>query len=124
MTTQTTMTTDELQASLTELHVLLAKGQFMESMERFLDDDVVLQEGEHEPKRGKAACMEFEEKALAEVASFGGYRVSGIGIGADTTYYQAVMEYTLKDGTEVRVDQCVVDEWRDGKIVSERFYHA
>lgn len=118
------MTTNELQTNLRTLHTLLGEGKFLEAMEQFLDDDVVLQEGEGEPKRGKQACIDFEAKVLEDVAAFGGYHVSSVGFGGDTTYYQAVMEYTLHDGTEVRVDQCVVDTWRDGKIVSERFYHA
>ena len=118
------MTTDELKTALSDLHAMLAEGKFLEAMDKYLHDDVVLQEGDEEPKRGKKICMDFEAKVLENVASFGGYRVSSVGFGDDTTFYQAVMEYTQKDGKEVRVDQCVVDEWRDGKIVSERFYHA
>ena len=56
--------------------------------------------------------------------SFEGYRVSRMGFGDDLTFYEAVMEYTQTDGTAVRVNQCVVDRWKDGKIVSERFFHA
>ncbi len=118
------MTTDALKTSLESMLDMLAEGKFLEAMDEFLHDDVVLQEGESEPKHGKAHCMAFEAKVLEDVAKFGGYRVSSIGYGDDTTYYQAIMEYTIKDGTEVRVDQCVVDQWRDGKIVSQRFYHA
>ncbi len=118
------MTTIALQSSLDAMLALLAEGKFLEAMEEFLADDVVLQEGQEEPKVGKAHCMELEAKMLEDVATFGGYVVSSTGVGEDTTYYQAVMSYTLKDGTDVKVDQCVVDTWRDGKIVSQRFYHA
>ncbi len=118
------MKTEEMETALTHLHALLAEGKFIEAMEQYLDDDVVLQEGESEAKRGKQLCIDFEKKFLEGVAEFGGYRVSEVGFGEDTSFYQAVMEYTQKDGTKVRVDQCVVDKWRDGKIVSERFYHA
>lgn len=122
--TTTSMTRADLQTSLNDLHALLAEGKFLDAMDRFLADDVVLQEGDSEPKHGKQFCMDFEAKVLEDVAAFGGYTVTSVGFGDDTTYYQAVMEYTTKDGTEVRVDQCVVDTWRDGKIVSERFYHG
>ena len=118
------MTTDDLRTNTTTLHALLGEGKFLDAMDMFLHDDVVLQEGDGEPKHGKKFCMDFEAKVLEDVAAFGGYRVSNVGFGKDTTFYQAVMEYTQRDGTEVRVDQCVVDEWRDGKIVSERFYHG
>ena len=118
------MTTDELKSALHQLHTMLGKGQFLEAMEQFLHDDVVLLEAEAPAKTGKKHVMEIEAKVLEDVAEFGGYEVSSVGFGDDRTFYQAVMEYTQKDGTKVRVDQCVVDEWKDGKIVRERFYHA
>lgn len=117
------MTNEELKAALADMHSLLAKGDFLEAMERYLHDDVTLQEAEDPPKQGKAYCMDLERKLLEDVAAFGGYSVSSVGFGDDITFYEAVMEYTLKDGTDVRVVQCVVDRWRDGKIISERFYH-
>jgi ketosteroid isomerase-like protein len=118
------MTTDELKNASDALHTLLSQGKFLEAMDEFLHDDVVLQEANEATKRGKKLCMDLEAKVLEDVATFGGYRVSNVGFGDDTVFYQAVMEYTQTDGKEVRVDQCVVDTWRDGKIVSERFYHA
>lgn len=118
------MTQQEIQAALVDLHALLAQGQFIEAMQRYLHDDIVMQEGDSEPKQGKQLCIDFEAKVLEDVAAFGGYSVSSVGFGDNTSYYQAVMEYTQKDGQQVRVDQCVVDTWRDGKIVSERFYHG
>ena len=114
----------DLRTQLDELHALLAQGQFLEAMDRFLADDVVLQEGNDPPKQGKAAVMDFEAKVLEGVASFGGYRVSSSAVAGDKTFYEAVMEYTQTDGETVRVEQCVVDTWKDGRIVHERFYHA
>ena len=118
------MTTEELETALSSLHALLAKGSFIEAMEQFLAEDVVLEEVGAEPKHGKANCIAFETKVLEDVDSFEGYTVSNVGFGDDTTFYSAVMKFTQKDGTPVVVDQCVVDCWRDGEIVSERFYHA
>ena len=118
------MTTDELKTSLAAVHSLLAKGQFLEAMDQFLDDDVVLQEMGGEPKHGKKFCMDFEAKFLEGVSAFGGYRVTSVGYADNLTFYEAVMEYTQTDGTEVSVVQCVVDEWKDGKIIKERFYHT
>jgi len=118
------MTTTQLDTSLNSMLSLLGEGKFLEAMDEFLADDVVLQEGLEEPKVGKAHCMALEAKVLEDVAVFGGYTVSSIGIGENATFYQAIMDYTLKDGTRVIVDQCVADKWRDGKIVSQRFYQA
>ena len=118
------MTNTDLEAKLATLHGMLAQGQFLESMDAFLADDVVLQEGDQQPKVGKAHCMALEAELLETVAEFKGYSVSSVGSSDDKTYYESVMEFVQKDGTEVRMQQCVVDTWKDGKIVHERFYHA
>ena len=118
------MSQTDLQARLNTLHEMLGAGQFLEAMAEFLDDDVVLQEGDAEPKNGKQNAIDFEAKFLENVAEFGGYSVSSTAVAGDKTFYEAVMEYTPKDGDPVRVQQCVVDTWRNGKIVHERFYHA
>ncbi len=119
-----TVSQNDLRTRLNDMLAMLAEGKFLETMEEFLHDDAVLQEGNDEPKRGKKLNMDLEAKLLADVVKFGGYKVSSIGVGEDHTYYEAVLEFTLKDGTEVSMQQCVVDTWLDGKIIHERFYHA
>ena len=122
--THATQNRDQLAANLSDLLALLAAGQFLEAQEKYLAEDVVLQEGDDPAKAGKAEVMEAEAKVLADVAEFRGYRVSSSAIGEDKTFYEGVMEFVTKGGEVVRVEQAVVDTWRDGKIVHERFYHA
>ena len=123
MTAPTTTTSDPT-SDLTALLGLLGQGKFLEAMDAYLDDDVVLQEANGEPKRGKAFCMDFEAKFLETVAEFRGYTVSSVGVGENKSFYESVLEFVQTDGKEVRMQQCVVDTWKDGKIVHERFYHA
>lgn len=115
---------NDLRANLDGLLAKLGQGQFLEAMDAYLADDVVLQEGDGEPKTGKEFCMEFEAEFLQNVAAFGRYEATSIAVAGDKTFYEGVMEFTQKDGVEVSVKQCVVDTWKDGKIVHERFYHA
>ena len=113
----------DLGARLSDLHALLAEGKFIEAMEEFLHDDVVLQEASQPPKVGKAFCIAEEHKLLANVAEFRRYEIVSVGIGEDKTFYEAIMEFVEKDGTVVKMVQCVVDTWRNGLIVHEHFYH-
>jgi hypothetical protein len=122
--TQCDVNQDQLKTDLTDLLALLGEGKFLEAQERYLDDDVVLQEAGDEPKRGKALVMDAESKLLATVTEFRGYRVSSFAVAGDKTFYEGVMEFVTEGGKEVLVEQVVVDTWKDGKIVHERFYHA
>ena len=49
----------------------------------------------------------------------GNYAVNG-----NFSYYDAVMELKLKDGSILLSEQIVATEWKDGKIFNERYYHA
>ena len=57
-------------------------------------------------------------------AEFKTFESPKVHIGNDTSSYENIMEWTTIDGRDVRVEQVAVQEWKDGKIVHERFYYA
>ena len=46
-----------------------------------------------------------------------------VGEGENVSLYENVMDWTDVEGNEVHVEQVAVAEWRDGKIIHERFYY-
>ena len=115
----------EILANVNTILELLAKGEFINAMETYFDDDVVLWEGNNDPKKGKAHCLKVEEDLLSTVTAFHGYEVkSGPAVSGDTTFYEAVMSLDTNDGTKHRFEQVVRTKWKNGKIVDERYYHA
>lgn len=115
---------NQIENALLDLKELLGKGQFIEAMEKYLADDVVLQEANNEPKVGKDVCLAAEKELLATVTDFGGYEMKNIAVSGDTSYYEAVMEFTTNDGVSHRFEQVNRTVWKDGKIVNERYFHA
>ncbi len=115
----------ELLAKANEVTALLAEGKFIEAMTEYLADDVQLFEGNNPPKIGKALSLAEEEKLLSTVVAFHRYEViSGPAVKGDTTFYEAIMEFKTNDGVENRFEQVVRTQWKDGKIINERYYHA
>nr|WP_298994369.1 SnoaL-like domain-containing protein [uncultured Allomuricauda sp.] len=122
---ETTVQEQELLTKANEVVELLAEGKFIEAMENYLADDVQLFEGNNPAKIGKAFTIAEEQKLLDTVTAFHGYTVtSGPAVKGDTTFYEAVMEFDTNDGTQHRFEQVVRTQWKDGKIVNERYYHA
>ena len=109
---------------LNELHSMLANGQFVEAMEEFYVDGVTLQEANDTPKEGKELVIDVEKEILSGVGEFIRYEVHSTAINNNISFYTATMEYVEKSGTHVKVEQAVESTWDNGKIVSERFYHA
>ncbi len=109
--------------NLNTLLQMLAEGQFLEGMEMFFADDVVIQEVGGEPKRGKDVCIEAEKELLAGVAEFIQYTAHSQGAGGNETFYEGTMEFKTTDGDHIKQEQAVVTTWKDGKIQAERYYH-
>ena len=119
-----TQTTESVELALLDLFQMLSKGHFVDAMYKYLHTDVTLHEGNDTVKSGKEYCITVEEEILSDVAEFMRYEVKDYAINGDTTFYEAIMEYRENGGKTVRVDQCVVSRWADGKIIRERFYHS
>ncbi|OEK02051.1 hypothetical protein BFP97_11190 [Roseivirga sp. 4D4] len=113
-----------IEENLNDLLSLLSQGQFIEAQEKYLGDDVSLTEGNAVPKTGKANVIAQEKEVLSGVGEFIRYEAFNTAVKDNVSFYEGVMEYVQKDGVHVKVEQTVVDKWEDGKIVSERFYHA
>lgn len=113
-----------IENALKDLENLLGKGQFLEAMDKYLAEDVVLQEANGEPKRGKAICIAAEKELLATVVEFIRYDISNIAISGNISYYEAVMEFKTNDGQHHKFEQVNRTQWENGKIINERYYHA
>lgn len=115
----------EILTNATAVLNLLAEGKFIDAMETYLDDAVVLWEANAPAKEGKEHCINVEKDLLKDVTEFIGYKlVSGPAVHGDTSFYEAVMEFVTKDGTHNRFEQVVRTKWKNGKIIDERYYHA
>lgn len=108
---------------ISELLEYLANGRIMDAMNEFYADDVVMDEPAYGATVGLAANLEREEQFVASVKEFKNFEVSKVGVGDGVSLYENVMDWTDNGGNEVHVEQVVVAQWRDGKIVHERFYY-
>lgn len=98
-------------------------GKAMEAFEKYYADDVVMQENSEEPRRGKAVNRKAEEEFFGSVESFNGGSVKARAVNGDVTFSEWEYDVTFKGGNRVKMNQVAVRHWKDGKIVSERFYY-
>ncbi|MGB0369443.1 MAG: hypothetical protein ACPGD8_08550 [Flavobacteriales bacterium] len=115
----------QIQKNLHHIFSLLKEAKFIEAMETYLHDDVELREGNDAPKVGKAFNVKFEQDFIDnDLAEFIRYDVGNHAVNGNFSYYDAVMELKLKDGSTMVSEQIVATEWKDGKIYRERYYHS
>lgn len=105
-------------------------GDILGAFEKHYADDVVMQENNDEPTKGKDANRKREEAFVAGVKDFKSLWIDNVAIdmSADGRSGTAFIEYGFNfistDDQDVTYQQAARQTWKDGKIVSERFYHG
>jgi ketosteroid isomerase-like protein len=106
-----------------DLIALVCEGKFLEAMERFYAEDATMQENLDPARVGLAALLENERRVLAAVPDIHVDRVHWMMIDGDRAAINWVFTYTNPAGQKIELDEVAHQEWRDGKIVRERFYY-
>ena len=106
-----------------ELLDYISNGRVMDAMREFYDDDVVMEEPAYGRTVGLEANLIREQGFVDSVKEFKNFESSRVGIGDNVSLYENVMDWIDVNGNEIHVEQAVVAQWRNGKIVHERFYY-
>jgi hypothetical protein len=108
-----------------ELYGMINSGQLMDAFEKFYAEDIVMQELGEEPRVGKQANREYEEKFLASVKEVHGGGVDHILSNEDdgVVMIENWMDVTFQDGNRVKLEQVCVQKWEGEQIKHEKFYH-
>jgi ketosteroid isomerase-like protein len=107
---------------VTRLIELVQANRIVEAIDELYADDVSMQDNHNPPVVGKAENRERER------AFFGGitlhqHRALSWVVDGDAAVIHWLLEFTGGDGKRYRLDQLSHQEWKDGRIVRERFYY-
>lgn len=118
-------TGSEVNGKLTEMLAMLKLGQMTQGQEKYFANDVVTQEGNDPPVVGRQAAIErlnrFRE--AVGITGFVSYKIGSVVVNGSVSFYDAVLSVKVKDGSTINLEQVVRTEWKDGKIIHERYYH-
>lgn len=110
---------------LQDLYDRCAQGQMMEAFEQYYADNVQVIEATGELRDGKEA----QRTALVQWQGMI-KEMHGIGNGspmsneeAGQTSIESWFDATFQDGNRAKMEEVAVQQWKDGKIVKERFYY-
>jgi len=114
-----------IKKSVEELNNMILAGKIMEAFDRFYADDVVMQENSEKPRVGKDVNREFEKKFMESIDVFHGMKLNASAVTDDgkTAMNYWDMDVTMKGAPRKESSQVAVQEWKDGKIIKERFFY-
>ena len=100
----------------------LRRGNIVDGFERFYSDDVTMQENALTPCCGKSANRERVRQWADTVAELHAARLIGSAVSGDRGYSEWEYDVTYKNGKRHQMNEVAVRQWRNGKVVFERFY--
>lgn len=113
-----------LLSKITDLNNQILEGKALEAFDQYYHEDVVMQENENAPTLGKAANRLREEDFFGSITEFRGATPLKVSAGENTTMVEWHFDYTHKEWGARNYRQVAVQEWKDGQIISEKFYYA
>jgi len=115
---------NSLSENIHQLNEMFAQGKVLEAFDKFYADDVVMQENDQEPTVGKEANLAREEEFVSKLTEIREAKPLKVAIGIGYSMVEWKLDYTHEDWGIRNYKQVAVQEWKDGKIVREKFYYA
>jgi ketosteroid isomerase-like protein len=109
--------------SVKELVAMVEQGNFVEAIEKFYAPDATMHENNDPPRVGLAALLEGERRFLNSIQAMPVHRAESFVVDGDRAAIHWIFEMIDSKGKRRRLDEIAYQLWRDGKIVSERFYY-
>lgn len=102
---------------------LVEAGDFVRAMEEFYADDATAQENAQPPRVGKEALIAHERGVLSSMARMHAHPAASVLIVGDRVAIRWVFDMTDPAGVTRRLDEIALQEWRDDRIIRERFFY-
>lgn len=106
-----------------QLNSLTAAGQILEGLDQFYAEDCTFQEGNSDLIVGKATQSARLSAMFATLKAFNGATLHNQGIGEDVSFTEWTFDMVGPDGPIIW-NEVLRRQWKNGKVVSERFYQA
>lgn len=109
---------------ISTINDMILDGQALKAFDQFYHDDVVMQENNNPQVIGKKANRKREEDFFEAITEFRAAKPLNVAIGENTTMVEWHFDYTHKDWGEKNYTQVALQEWKEGKIIKEKFYYG
>lgn len=105
---------------------LIAKvigGKALDAFDQYYADNVTMQENEHPPRVGKAACRSFEVDFLSKIKTVRTYVCDGYVISGDKVFIVWRIDADHAEWGTMKMSEVAIQEWSNGKVLKEKFVY-
>jgi hypothetical protein len=91
--------------------------------EQFYDENVVVQENLQLPRVGRKLSIERQKLMNANIKEVHDFKIVTVLVDGDRSMVEMHFEATTLDGYHFRLEEVGLQTWKDGKIISERYFY-
>ncbi|MBA2658639.1 MAG: nuclear transport factor 2 family protein [Nitrosospira sp.] len=111
-----------LKEKLDDLNNMIVKGEILESMDKYYHPDCVVMEKNDVVATGLEQAKDRESDLFQGVEAWLKSEIIATAVGDDVTMTEGIMSTNNKDLGYKKFDRVAVQHWKDGKVISDRFY--
>ena len=112
----------ENRKNVEDLVNMISEGKTLEAFDKYYDDKVVMQENDNEARVGKEVNRKYEEDFVNGIEKMHDSKILGYATNGDYATIESFMDLTHKEWGHVSMSEVSVQHWKNGKIISEKFY--
>ncbi len=106
-----------------ELNSMTQAGKMLDALEKFYAEDCTFQEGNQPPRRGRKAQHDHLSAFFKTLKSFNGATLHAACVGENAATAERTFDMTGPSGP-ILWNEVLARRWRNGRVVSERYYTA
>jgi hypothetical protein len=116
------MTEAQIQNSVEEIVALALSGKGAEAWEKFYHEEVEKIDLDGVSIKGKSAVLQANHTLLESITEVRTYAHVGSLVKANRSFIVWDVDFDVKDAGTIKTTEVCIQDWQDGKIISERFF--
>jgi ketosteroid isomerase-like protein len=101
---------------------LTRQGKMLDAIDQFYCDHCTFTESDGSSRTSKADQVAHLSGFFGTLKSFDGATLHGAATGEDYATSEWTFNMTAGDGSKIVWNEVLVRSWKDGKVVSEKYY--
>lgn len=108
----------------TALNEMTARGEMLDALPKFYDEDCVFEEGDGSRRVGRDAQQEHLSRFFSSLQGLNRATLHAQTVGDGVTISEWTFDMTAGDGSPIVWNEVLVRRWQRDRVVAERFYQA
>lgn len=103
---------------------LMKQGKMVEATEQFYASDAETTDFTGVVTKDRDAMVEKMKGFLGSIQKVNGITFNNSAVNGDISFAEFTFDFDMSDGSKIYWHEIIRSVWKDGKIVSERFFNA